>query len=176
VSLPPYPHYDKLYSRFVRPRHKRLSYAQTALVFHEAGFRGEALVEMVATSRPESAGDPQAFLAYVQLPRNPVKRAAFLVAIAALKPAGIGVIKFRSIVKKLGGKVVDVDIGLGQVKWWWAQETYSMQDLTDPLTNAKLCLGKWKASGFKPWAANTAGLHVKFMEPARAACRHLELI
>lgn len=176
MSLPPYPVFDRLYSRFVRPRRKRLSYEQTARVFYAAGFREEALVEMVATSRPESAGDPQAFLAYVQLPKNPVRRAAFLAAMAALKPTGISVITFRAIVKKLGGKVVDVDIGLGQVKWWWVQESYSMQELTEPLVNARLCFGKWKASGFKPWAANREGLHLRFMVPARKACKQLGLI
>jgi hypothetical protein len=149
----PFPQYDKLYSCFVRPKNKRLGYEETARILHGVGFRGWNLVVAVALTRPESAGDPQAYLAYVVLPRNPVANAAAHVALSVASRSRVTVTTFRHLARKLGARLVSADIGLCQINWWWRQDRISMHGLTDPVVNATWAHRISGGQNFSPWAA-----------------------
>ena len=179
----PNPNYY-LSDHYPGPRTKRLTYIQAARLLIQAGWPKdeEILTTAVAVMNAESARDPRAYLAYVDLKvdrnsRRGLKRRA---QIDALSPT-MTLTTFRHAVRKIGlfrhPEVVRSDNGLFQIgRPPYTQLT--VEELMDPYENARFALKLYNDRGFRPWAAYTTPRgddpdppYMRFMPYAREAVR-----
>jgi hypothetical protein len=146
------------------PSRKRLSYEERAvLMIHNTDWREPDLAVALALSQAESAGDPKAYLAYVQLPHpapHPVNE-QIKTQIRAL-PKSTTFTTFRWKVAAIGamyGRLVTVtnaDRGVFQISKKW-HPTVNNREAFDPEANIRYAHRIWEDWGrtFKAWAAFT---------------------
>lgn len=146
------------------PRGRRLSYVNAGLALLEAGWprKRELLVTALAVMNAESARDPLAYLAYVDLGVDRhselgLERRAKIDAFDRKHP-GMTLTTYRYAIRALTlgkCKVVRADVGLFQIGWPTHNE--KVGDLTKPAFNCRRALKVYRDNGntFRPWAAYT---------------------
>jgi hypothetical protein len=173
------------------PSKKRMSYEERAvLMIHNTGWREPDLLVALALSQAESAGDPKAYLAYVQLPHeagHPVNE-KIKTEIRALAPS-TSFTTFRWKAAAIGakhGRVVTVpnaDRGLFQISKRWHPHVINRAAF-NPEDNIRYAYRIWEDWGrtFRAWAAfttprggETEPPYKRFLDRARLALENVDV-
>ena len=152
-----------LTDNYPTPKAKRLTYVETVRALITAGWpkNRQTLTTAAAVIAAESARDPRAYLAYIDLGRGQAQREGHGPPQEDRRARPHHALtSYRQKIEELGAEVVRADCGLFQVAKtfdWGEQLTpdITVTELMKSDVNLRRGLHMWKNRGWQPWAAYT---------------------